>query len=264
MNRHRRGAFACVVLLFTAAVGRVHGQQRGVFLPPTLLDVLPSSLAPHAEALGDRVLKPGKEKTTIISEIVTDRGERRQLRVILQLPALVRIDELKGNRASAFDGTASAGVTSRTEEQLLEIFSSDTAEALMASSRDGGAFQLLGRFVKSVPEGKSPLYDIYEWSGPIRSLPLAPDRLKRYAFDSETGLLAYTEYSDDSFSPPLGVRIQFSDWKKFDGSSYPGRIDRFENGLLTFSWTALETASSRRQDTKLFSELNGMGKEQGK
>jgi hypothetical protein len=203
---------------------------------------------PHAQALGDRVLQPEKERTTIVSELVTEDGERRQVRVVLQLPAMVRI-EIKGKPASVFDGTGSSGITSRLEEQLLEVFSSDTAEAMMASTREGGALQLLGRFVKSAPDDGSRLYDVYEWSGMVRSIASSPYRFKRYAFDSETGLLAYTEYLDDSFSPPVGVRISFSDWRKIERSSYPGRIDRLENGRPSFTWTATEIVSSRRQGT---------------
>jgi len=248
MNRNRIHAITCALLVFITAVDRLHGQQRGMSLPSTLLDVLPSALTPHAEALGDRVLKPGKEKTTITSELITDHGERRQLRVILQLPMEVRIEDLKGKRTSEFDGTASSGVTSRAEEQLLEIFSSDSAEGMMASIREGAALQLLGRFVKSTPDSSGRLYDIYEWSGPIKSKPQSPYRLKRYLFDSATRLLAYTEYSDDSFSPPLSVRTVFSDWRKIDGSSYPGRVDRIENGFLSFSWVAGEILTGKEQE----------------
>jgi hypothetical protein len=217
-------------------------------------------LRPHAAALGDRVLQPGKERTTIAGDLVTDVGERHKVRVILQLPSKVRIEGLRRNGGSVFDGTSSRGTPSRIEEQLLEIFSSDTAEAMMASSRDGAAVQLLGRRVRSTPDGSGPLYDIYEWAGPVGSSPSAVERLKRYAFDSETGLLAYTQYLDESFSPPLSVQIRFSDWRKIEASAYPGRIDRIENGHLTFSWTAAEIVASAVQDPGTFNELLESGK----
>jgi hypothetical protein len=245
MRKYR--AFTYILLTAILNAPEAHGQQRGTFIAPTLLDVLPSSLTPHALALGDRVLKPGKERITIVSELVTDRGERRQLRVILQLPSMVRIEELKGKNATSFDGTKSTGATSRLDEQLLETFSSDTAEAMLASTREGGAVQLLGRRVQSARGNSGPLHDVYEWSGPIRSNPASPYRLKRYAFDADTGLLASTEYVDDSFSPPVSVRILFSDWKKLDASAYPGRIERVENGFSVFTWTAGEIGVGGQQ-----------------
>jgi hypothetical protein len=218
----------------------VNGQQRNEG-SATLLDRLPSALAPHAQSIGDRVLKPGKERTTLTGELITERGERYSLRVTLQLPDYVRIEGLRHIGESGMQ-------TNLIEQQLLEVFSSDIPEAMISSTRDGAAVQLLGRYVRSSSAADFRVYDIYEWSGPIPSSDRRIDRLKRFAFDSNTGLLAYTEYLDETVSPPLNVRIRFEDWRTIDGSSYPGRIERLENGHLTFSWKPAQIVASRRED----------------
>src|SRR4030095_13335501 len=100
------------------------------------LDVLPSAVTTHAKALGERVLSPGKERTVLTGLLVTDSGASDTIRVTTQLPLMVRIDGLKGNgRPLIFDGTGSAVPNSRIEEQLLEIFTSDTQEAQFFSGR---------------------------------------------------------------------------------------------------------------------------------
>ena len=229
----------------------VNGQQHR-YTPPILLDSLPSTLMSHAQSIGDRVLKSGKERTTLTGELITERGERYLLRVTLQLPDNVRIEGLRPTGAVSFDGSSSVSAASDLEQQLLEMFGSDTAEAMLSSSRDGAAVQLLGRYVRSDSSERSntSLYDIYEWSGPVRSSARKIERLKRFAFDSNTGLLAYTEYLDETFSPPLNVRILFTDWRVIQGSAYPGRIDRMENGYLKLSWQPMEFIASRSEQGK--------------
>jgi hypothetical protein len=226
--------------------------QQRQYTPPILLDMLPSPLMPHAQSLGDRVLKPGKERTTFSGELTTERGERYSLRITLQLPDNVRIEGLKPNGVVTFDGDSSVTTPSLLEQQLIEIFSSDIADTMITSTRDGAAVQLLGRHIRSDSSIAAEVaqLDIYEWSGPIRSNPRKIDRLKRYAFDSSTGLLAYTEYLDETFSPPLNIRIRFTDWMTIDGSAYPGRIERLENGRLTFSWKPSEVTPSHRENGK--------------
>jgi hypothetical protein len=227
-------------------------QQRGPYSPPPLLDVLPSALTVHAAALGNRVLSAGRERTVLTAQLVNDRGESRNVRVTLQLPNVVRIDGLREDGPLVFDGTSSVATNSRLEEQLLEIFNSDLPETMLASSREGAAVQLLGRRIRSdAGEQKNPsLYDVYEWSGIIASNPRKLERLKRFAFDSETGLLASVQYADETFAPPTTVQIRFSNWRSVDGSAYPGRIERLENGYSSLSLSITAITTSRAQDPK--------------
>jgi hypothetical protein len=123
----------------------------------------------------------------------------------------------------------------------------DTLEGLVYAARTGGAVRLLGRSFgpdsRIDPKYEGPRYDIYEVFAPVRTRQDRQIRMRRYYFDSSTGLLASTRYADASFSPPLKVETRFSNWQEVDGSVYPGRIERYENGNVAFSFV-VTTASS--------------------
>ena len=246
-----------IVVLVSLTLPAAYGQKKNTVAPQDLFNVLPSAVAPHAEALGDRVLHAGKERTLLTGQFVNDRGVRFPMRVVLQLPRAVGLEGLRPKMpAIVFDGKTPVYSATKEEEELLEIFSSDTAEAMLASVKDEAAVQLLGRRVKAEPQSPqnegAPMYDIYEVGATAPFSAAKGDRLKRYSFDSDTGLLANTQYFDETFSPPIKVEIRFSDWRRVDGSAYPGRIDRLENGLLIFSWLATRIQALPRQDLSNF------------
>jgi hypothetical protein len=208
--------------------------------PPDLFTNLPSALHHQTHALGNRVLVAGKEKTTFEGQFMDDKGKNLSLRLTLQLPRAVRLEGLtKDGPPLVFDGSTGFAGASHLEEALLETFSSDTAEGMMASLQDGAAVQLVARRVQPESSGSrgeaAAACDVYEVSGSVRSTATAVERLKRYCFDSETGLLVSTRYADEMYSPPMSVEVRFSGWHHVDGSAYPGRIERLENGQPTFS-----------------------------
>jgi hypothetical protein len=213
----------CVCSLLLTLASSVDAQQRRA-PSADLLRNLPGPLDSHAAALGDRVRVPGKEKTIVNGQFVDRNGKTTPVRVTLQLPGLLRVEGLKTD--------------ARTEEALQEALTSDTAEGMLASIKDGAAVHLIGRRVK--PDVR----DIYEVA--------RQDRLKRYLFDSDTGLLASTQYMDESFSPPMNVETRFSEWRVQDGSQYPGRIERFENGHPAFLLDVNTITASPRQDPASF------------
>jgi hypothetical protein len=222
------------LFLLVLAFARADAQQRKGTAPSELLRNLPGPLDHHATALGDRVRVAGKEKTVMDGQFSDENGKVSSVRLTLQLPDLLRLEGLPPARQDK-----------RLEETLLETFTADTAEGMLNSIKDGAAVHLIGRRV-----GPDPTTDIFELAGRVRSNGL--DRLKRYHFDSETGLLAATRYMDETKSPPSNVEIRFSDWRRVDGSAYPGRIVRFENGHATFSLTVTTIAASPRQDPANF------------
>jgi len=222
---------------------------------PDLLRDLPSRLDLHTAALGERILAAGKEKTVLTGQFVDENGKSTTVRLTLQLPGLLRLEGLTPNGPPlTFDGETRSYRNSRREEALLETFTADTAEGMLASIKDGAAVQLIGRRVGPDRSKRqaAPPYDIYEVAGPVRSSATGLERLKRYLFDSETGLLASTQYVDETFSPPMSVETRFSDWRRVDGSVYAGRIERFENGHQVFSLSVTTIAASPRQDPASF------------
>jgi hypothetical protein len=69
---------------------------------------------------------------------------------------------------------------------------------------------------------------------------------------SKTHLLAKTEYYDQSATPPVKVETRFSVWGMIDGSAYPAKIDRYENGALVFSFIATSIEGGQAVDASNF------------
>ena len=187
------------LILLVLALAPAHARQRKGATPSTadLLRNLPGPLDHHAAVLGDRVRVAGKEKTVMNGQFTDENGKVTAVRLTLQLPGVLRLE-----------GLTSAGQNTRLEEVLQETFTADTAEGMLTSVKDDAAVHLIGRRVRTEHEG---LLDIFEVAGRVRSNGL--DRLKRYHFDSETGLLAATKYIDETRSPPSNIEIRFSDWQ---------------------------------------------------
>jgi len=246
-----------ILLCIAVSLVVVRAQEAKRSAPEEMLNLSPGGLDRHAISLGSRMLDTGKERSVLTGYLTAGTGERVGLQVILQLPSMVRIENLRSDRSAViFDGKTGVYPNSPMEEELLEIFSSDTAEGLLASVKLGAAVHLLGRRVRSTPDGKgtedSKSFDVYEVSGPIGSSARSVERLKRYSFDSETGLLSQTQYLDDTFAPPLEVVTEFSDWRTQDGSAYPTQIRRLENGRTAFSFAVGSIAALPRLDPMNF------------
>jgi hypothetical protein len=217
---------------------------------------MPSVVAPQIGALGERASRPGKEKITFVGQYVDSSGNR-PAQVTYQTPGLVRIEGFKSGSASiTFDGDRSYGSTSATDDAFLETFTMDTAEGMLESTRRGGGLRLLGRqfqpHPKKFPQYTGPGYDIYEIAAPVRSRQDQAVRLKRYYFDSKTGWLLRTRYRDQTTTTPVTVETRFSGWRTIDGSAYPGRIDRYENGQAIFSFVVTNISAGPRVEPAAF------------
>jgi hypothetical protein len=185
---------------------------------------IPPALQPHVAALGDQAAS--KISTGVLRDA---RGKETPLRIISQRLGIVRVEGL------AFNGD------SREDANILETFTDDTFEGLLAAVERGGALHLVGRNVLADIHGRQeariPRLDIFEISAPVSTSRTGLQRLKRYSFDSATGLLANTQYVDDTVSPAMNVEIRFSDWRRLDGFLFPALTERLENGYLVFSFT---------------------------
>jgi hypothetical protein len=163
---------------------------------------------------------------------------------------MVRVEGLQEKPVS-FDGDWTHGVSSRLEESLLETFVMDTPEGMVYAARSGGSVRLLGRGFgpdpRRTPNYQGPRYDIFEVIAPLRFASDRPLRVKRYYFDSVTGLPESTRYMDSTGSPAVTVETRFSGWRQLDGSSYPGRIERYENGRAVFSFIVTGASGRARQ-----------------
>lgn len=252
MNRHWRAVWFWALVLVVFWLPELQGQQSPA---RDLLNVLPSAIHVHAVALGRRVTVPGSERTAYTGHLMGASLGQTPLRIVVQLPNLVLVEGLRPNALPiVFDGKNAVYPAGSIEGQLVEVFSSDTAEGMLASVKEGAATQLLGRRVLLNPggSGNAQRADIFEVSLRVLSDPTGRERLKRYYFDSETGLLLKTAYLDETFSPPMSVEVLFSGWKKQNDSAYPQQIDRRENGQSTFSLNLSSIVALPRQDPAIF------------
>lgn len=216
----------------------------------------PSGLRPHMAALGDRGRVRGKERSVSIGQLLDDQGKSNTVKITLQLPRLLRLEGgSPGGPPLTFDGTHASNRT-RGEEALIESLTSDSVDGMMAAIREGAAVRLVARRVppeRGMRSGApTTTCDIFEVTVDEPSNSSIAARTKTYCFDSVTGLLAKTQYRDDSVSPTADVETRFADWTRVDGSSYPARIERFQNGALVFSFTATTISALPRQDKSNF------------
>jgi hypothetical protein len=214
---------------------------------------LPGDLLVQAAAVGNRLRTPGKEETVLTGRFLTEFSEPKTVRVVHQLSGMVRIEGLREKIPLLFDGDLPQGALDRIDEALLETFVMDTVEGFIYSARSGGALRLLGRGfgpdLRAVREYKGPRFDIYELTAPVRWRQDRQFTTKRYYFDSATGFLVSTRSIDPS---GLKVETRFSDWQQVEGSAYPGRIERFENDRMIFTYLVTTASSRPRQDAANF------------
>jgi hypothetical protein len=203
------------------------------------------------QVLGSRMRTAGKEESVFQGQFVDATGQQKPLRVIHQISGLVRIESLSDKTALSFDGDATQGIKDHDGESLLDTFVSDSPEGLIYAVRNGASMQLLGRgFVSDAlrADPKAPRYDIYEVTTPDRTNKTSGLRARRYYFDSQTGLLASTRYTDRN---GVTVETRFSAWGQVEDSAYPTRIERYENGHLSFAFAAGAVAARSKQDSAI-------------
>lgn len=210
---------------------------------------MPSDLMRPVAALGARMRIAGKEESVFEGQFVDATGQKKALRVIHQISGVVRIESPADKTSLSFDGDATQGIRDHDSESLVDTFVSDSTEGMIYAVRSGASLQLLGRgFVSDSKRSdpQVPRYDIYDVTSPDRTNKTSGFRTRLYYFDSQTGLLASTRYTDRNGT---AVETRFSGWGQVDGSMYPSRIDRYENARLVFSFVAGTVAARSKQDS---------------
>jgi hypothetical protein len=250
-----RPVLSAAILLCLIPSSVVVGQDRSSLAqtarPRAVPLGLPDELLRHVDAVGERLRRPDKDETVLHARLV-GLGDTRPVQVVYQLSGVVAITGVNRGLPLTFDGQLSRGLSNSMDQALLDTFVVDTVEGLMYAARHGAAVRLVGRNFRPDPRVEphysGPHYDIYEVLAAVRSHQGRPLQLKRYYFDSNTGLLSSTRYSDASRSPALEVETRFSDWQKLEGSAFPGKIERYENDTPVFS--LIVTAASARAGHK--------------
>jgi hypothetical protein len=197
-------------------------------------------------------MRPGRERIVMAGEFVDGAGSRSRVEITHQLPDLLEARGVFPEKALLkFNGERVPLPLSPSEEGFLESFTADTAENLIEAERSGTAIRALGlNFVSDTetPDHPEPRFDIYQVTLSTKTRPGGEKRAKLYWFDSKTHLLLRTTYTDG----PIQVETRFSRWGTIDGSRYPGRVERYEDGRSIFSFVVNAISAGPKADTASF------------
>jgi len=205
---------------------------------------LPVPLRPLASVLGDRLLRPGKERRTLAGTL-TEGSQTYPCTLIQELPNKVRIDEGGSQPVSlAFDGKVawlSNGNVTEQDRDMVESLFDDTPEMLLFSVQHGGATRLLihdGRMDEGSSRNYSgPFVTVYQLVAPAVSR--TDQRQKHFYFDSKTGLPMVVRYRiERSDGRIVFIETSFGNWTISNGQLTPGIIMRSEDGKGVFTFQA--------------------------
>lgn len=200
---------------------------------------LQTPLRDALDVLGDRIEKPGKERVVYVG------ASRRQgnsgaipLRLILELPGLMRLEEGAGGRLRVigFDGGkgwVTGGQFSAAEQSVIETLVFDSAERLLLSQTQGAVTRFLGqRFrIDSGPVTRATVfYDIYQISDQININSAPRIQPKLYYLNSDSQLLERVRYKIERGGRQIEVEVLLSNWWRADNQRLPGSITRLEDG----------------------------------
>lgn len=265
-------ALAFSLLLYVTAAGglqhsdpQTSGGQAASATPPPIVYVQPAKLSPRLEAnvrkLGDRLIKPGKERMILDGKLTRGAGSTPvSVKLIWELPNLFRYEEqtTAGTVVVAFDGTQvwkSSGAVSAQDADLLETVFNDSTDHFFMGQMSGVAMRRLGYFFR-LDDGKSrtytgPYYDIYQTVDP---LPAGGRRPKLYYFNSKTGLLERVRYDIQGFGGITNVEVRIGDWRSDQGQHFPGSIQRSENGQPVLSFNLSTAAYAAKTADGIFTK----------
>jgi len=212
---------------------------------------VPTDLMQQVSAMGVRMRAAGKEESAYEGQLIVESGSQKPTRVVHQISGVLRVENLEEKSELTFDGDVVTGIRDRFGESIVDTFVLDTPEGMLYALRNGASAQLLGRgfsFDSKSSHPGAPRYDIYEITAPERTHRGSEMRTRRYYFDSETGLLASARFVDRS---GVAVETRFSVWVEVDGSLYPSRIERYEDGHRAFAFVAGSISGrSKQAETK--------------
>jgi hypothetical protein len=216
---------------------------------------IPAALEPYVIAVGRRIWRPGEERVVLDGQFADSSGVSAA-RVTMQLPGLVRLDGVRDDgSAILFDGAdARAGgfALNQADQLVLDAFAVDSIEAAVGRVSHGAAFDLLGRDLTFGLEGARAAaggpWDVAEITGPLDTEPGHPVETRRYYFNTHTRLLESVRH----LAGGVWVETRFSGWAQLDGSLYPGKIERYRDGVLQFSFTTQSAGSGPSDETSIF------------
>lgn len=225
-------------------------------------------LRPHLRevlnVLGNRLEKAGQERLILqgnLSRTSSARREQLPVRLILEFPDRLRLEELAGNqpRVTGYDGKAvwRTGATLTTQdEDEVESLLFDSVEHFLAAQLQGVATRFLGSRFRlddgTTVKYAGPFYDLYQTTDRATAKSAAQPPAKLYYFNSDTLLLERVSYQ--AVDTGARVEVQISLWHKLGDQRVPGRISRSENGEPVLTFTVNAAGFSPRANDGIFTK----------
>lgn len=193
------------------------------------------------DALGERMVKPGKGRLMLRATLTRKGGEAAPVQIVLETPGLLRVEEgapTSGRpRALVFDGSSAqrtGGDVSRADEELIETLIFDSPEHFFRGQFKGSATRFLGSGFRpddgETAEYKGPTYSIYQMTELARGTGESQEQVKLYYFNTATHLLEQVKYETERDGTRTSVVVLLGDWQTVQGQRVPGRVVRTENG----------------------------------
>jgi hypothetical protein len=263
MRLHKGMYTVLIISLALWLSGAISGKDREDNIKANPSSRIPGLANKHLAAIGKRMCANGKEKTTYTGQLFDKNNHAITVRVLHDVFGPVRLEGFRvKDEALSFDGKRIKGSKDskkikgdaeiKAEEDLMEIFVMDNVEGMMESMRNGAAVQFYGSGIGPDPQGglgyNGPRYDIYEVTTPVRCRKDQPLRTKMYFFDSNTGLLSLTRYTDYSMNPPVLHETRYTVWGDIEGSKYPARIEHYVDGRLQFDFITENIKNEESED----------------
>jgi len=249
--------WAFIFCMFVGAVGggQCFSQERTaqpVYTHPLSVS---SSLRQIVEALGDRVYEKGKEQVSF-SGTLESQGKQVQILVVKESPGYLRI-ELSGSPSKTIIHDLNQLTSSRGreegDEELAELFTTDSAEGFLQGITQGGSLRKIGDcFVVEGVSGFGKKVDIYDLYAPAPVRQGKPYVARRYMFDSDTGLLSRVRYVIERFGEEVPVQVILSDYQLVSGYRLPGKVVRISEGKTTHTFTLQHGAIAPMGNSSLF------------
>lgn len=236
-----------------------NGYVRRALLRPQLREAL--------KILGDRVEKPGKERTVFIGTLRWKGAQQaKPLRLILELPGLMRLEEGAGAqlRVIGFDGArawALNGKLSADDLAAVETLVFDSPDHFLLSQTRGYATRFLGnRFRLDDGDAASgtAFYDLYQVGDQININAASRSQPKMFYLNSTTQLIERVHYEAGHGGQSVKVEILMTGWEKGDNQYLPRSITRMENGIETLRIAINAAVISQRVNDGIFNVPQGL------
>jgi hypothetical protein len=257
--------FACVVTIAgLAAVPCANAQSAGTASISALSspNLKPSQFSATQRwilnAVGNRLQQPGNESLTITGTLdeysLAGAKTSAPATATWQYPGLSLIQLGSGLGNVSYNGTSvvsALGTPSQLNLDFTESFVKDSTENFLLGRFSGSNVQLIGLNYNIIDtrtsrlSGQCDLFKVHEVNG-VHGV--GSSVAKTYCYDPRTHLLAEVSYTISG----VLVETRYLGWRVVSGQSVPSAIQRFNNGVLEFTFTLTKVVFGGPQATSVF------------